>query len=587
MGARDAFRWPVGVVLAAGYASAFFFLNYLRDPNLSPDWLAVWTLAQAGVLISFLVIKMAVLDRLDYTKPHPWLHVFIVFALGTLQALFAYSLQVTWNLPTSGEFGFVLLASGAYKLVLFGLSGSLYQSFKINEATLASLLRTQNQLLGLRENAEVIVVEEELRLVNQTQAELMPQLELLDASLESTGFARDHRAKLIQDIRDTIENRVRPLSDELKSSAQVRALPQESSEIQPVLIRVPSRLGLRDAFRPGEIFSMTSLVFVASTVVVMGPIWGLFGLIAAVHYGLWLLLLRQLIPVGLTLKTPIGVTILTLLALVPVVPVSAVLFIYAPNANDAQLVNWTIIFMVVASTIGLSFLHGIYQELEASQLELTQRIEDLRRETSRFEQQLWSARRNWGYIIHGTVQSALTAALLHLQKHEGTDEELVQVVRQDIRRAVQALHERPTSKANLQGAVNEITETWAGVCDINWHITDEAGGALQTDLDLCFCTKEIVKEAISNAVRHGGATSVSVSLAIENEHTLVLEVVNNGRLLDAAAEAGLGSQIIRDLSYFWSIHSDEASGLTTLIAKMALPSGGVNNGKFGWPYQPK
>jgi signal transduction histidine kinase len=573
MGQRDAFAWPVGVFLTFGYASAFFFLKYLRDPNLSPDWLSVWAIAQFALLLGFFAIKLLLLNRLTYDKPHPWLHTLVIFMLGVWQAAVSNWIQVAWGLPLLKAFVFALLASGAFELVMFGLATSLYQSFKMNRATVASLLQTQNQLLGLRESAEVIVLEEELRLVHQTQVYLLPQLEVLDASLESTGYARAERDKLIQDIRSTIETKVRPLSDELKSSAQVRAVPLTSSSVQPSGLRVPRRLNLRDAFRPGEIFALTALAFVACPLLIIGPIWGLFGLIAALHYGLWLLVFRTLIPTRLRLKTPIGVLVLTLLALAPVLPVSATLLAFAPNPQDSRLITAAFIFMVVVVATGLVFLHGLYQALEEVQAQLTRRIDELRRETSRFDQQLWSARRNWGYVIHGTVQSSLTAALLHLQKADGTDEDLVKVVRQDIRRAVQALRERPVSQADLKSSMAELQETWAGVCNIDWHISDEARQALVADADLGFCTKEIVKEAISNAVRHGGATLMTVSLVLESGHTLVLEAVNNGRVLDESVEAGLGSQIIQDLSYFWSLSSDPASGLTTLVAKMALPRG--------------
>ena len=585
MGERRAFAWPVGLAMAAGYAASFFFLQYLGDPELSPDWFLVWFFAQLGVWVTFFVIKFLVLDRLPYDRPRPWLHVFLVFTLGMVQAVFSNWIQFSWGLPMLGQLPFVVLASGAYKLVLFGLATSLHQSYKINKATLVGLVKTQNALLGLRESAEIIVLEEELRLVQQTQDELMPQLELLDASLESTGFIREQRAKLIQDIRNTIETKVRPLSDELKSSAQVRALPLTSSRLQPLKLKVPTRLGLRDAFRPGEIFSLVALTFVGAPYVFLGPIWGLFGLIAAVHFGLWSVVIRNLIPAKATLKTPIGVFVLTLLALAPLIPVSLTLFAFAPDVAAAQLVTFASIVVVGISAAGLAFLHGLYQELDASQLELATRIEELERETSRFEQQLWSARRNWGYILHGTVQSSLTAALMHLQKQEGTDDELIKVVRQDIRRAAQALRERPAAQADLQTSIDELSETWAGVCDIEWRIADDARKALLADADLCFCTKEIVKEAVSNAVRHGGATQMTVSLEIESGHTLVLEAVNNGCGLSAAAEAGLGSQIIRDLTYFWSLSTDEASGLTTLVAKMALPragGGGLGNRRSGW-----
>jgi signal transduction histidine kinase len=574
IGARDAFSWPFFAVFALGYGAAELFLSYLPDPLLSPLWLSVWLLGQLAVLLMFFFIKTLLLDGLQTAKVRPWLNLAIVGLVGGSYPLVTNSVQSYWGLPTSKDLLFDALASSALSLVLFGLTTSLLQSFKQNQATMASLLQAQARLLALRESAELVVLEEELRLVRQTQAALMPQLELLDASLESTGFARTQRRQLIHDIRNTIETQVRPLSDELKSSAQTRALPLTSSRFQPTGLRAPGRLALRDAFRPGEIFSMALLGFVATPYILISPIWGGFGFIAAIHYGLWLLVIRTFIPARLSLKTPIGVLLLTLLALVPLVPVLATLFAYAPETKGSQVVHAALTFMVVVVTSGLAILHGLYQELDAGQLELKQRIAELRRETSRFEQQLWSARRNWGYVIHGTVQASLTAALMHLQNAQGSDEAVIKVVRKDIRRAANALRERPLANADLQTTIAELTETWAGVCDLEVRVSDDARKALLADADLCHCTREILKESVVNAVRHGGATSVSVSLTVEDGHTLLLEAVNNGCALNEAAEAGLGSQIIQDLSYFWSIESDEGSGLTSLVAKMALPRAG-------------
>jgi signal transduction histidine kinase len=540
---------------------------------------AIWLFDQLAVLLAFLIIKFLVLDRVPVGPNRTWLNLSVVMALGTFRAIFSFWMQTSWGLPTSVDLGFAILLSSAFSLVHFGAGTNFEQSLKLYRGTLSELVATQKQLLGLRESSEVILLEEEQKLVQQTQAELLPQLEKLDSSLESTGLNRVARAKLVQDIRGTIENQVRPLSDELKSSARFLAVHREPALTQVGALRFPKQINLHDSFRPGEIFALSAVVFVAAGYIVVGPLWGFFGLIAALHMFLWLKVIRFAIPVSATLPAWLAYFAVALLSTLPLIPVVSVLFVYAMSFQHVLIASVVIVGAVLMSAIGMAVLHGIYRDLEAAEAQLSASIDELRRETSRFEQRIWAARRNWGYIIHGTVQSSLTAALMHLQKQNGTDETPIDLVRREIGRALEALRMRERVARNLSTAITELTETWQGVCDIELSISDAARQALLADPDLCLCTQEILKEAVANAVRHGGASQLTVSLEVYGGHSLVLEAVNNGRVVGAGAEpgfgdggGGLGSQIIRDLSYFWSLESDETSGLTTLTAKMALPN---------------
>jgi signal transduction histidine kinase len=295
---------------------------------------------------------------------------------------------------------------------------------------------------------------------------------------------------------------------------------------------------------------------------------------------LWLKVIRFTIPRSVTLPAWLASLSVAGLSMLPLLPVALVLVVYSASFTNALIAITVISGAVLLSAVGMALLHGIYRDLESTEAQLSASIDELRRETSRFEQRIWAARRNWGYIIHGTVQSSLTAALMHLQKQNGTDETPIDLVRREIGRAMQALQLRQKVNRNLMTAITELTETWQGVCDMQFKVSDAARQALLSDPDLCLCTQEILKEAVANAVRHGGASVMRVSLEVDGDHTLVLEAVNNGEMVcendgtGAVAKAGgggLGSQIIRDLSYFWSLKSDASTGLTTLLARMALP----------------
>ena len=578
MGSPNAFTWAVFAFSSFSFGGISLLLNYFRDPAFSPAWVVVWLFCQLGVLITFIVIKKLVLDRVPVGPNRYWLNLSAVIVICIVRAIFSIWMQTSWGLPRSVDLAFAIASTVAFGLVHFGVATNFEQSLKLYRATLYELLETKNRLLGLRESSEIIVLEEEQKLLMQTRAELLPQLEMLDASLESTGLDRPTRAKLVHDIRDTIENQVRPLSDELKTSAHILAIHPEPALPQSLPWRWPKQINLRDSFRPGQIFSITAVVFVVTAHAVYGSFWSIFGLLAAIQVWLWLIVLRFAIPVSATLRAVLAYLLFSVLVLLPMIPVAATLFVYSSSFNDALVTSLTLSSSVVFAAVSMGVLQGIYRELESFESQLLVSIDELKRETSRFEQRIWAARRNWGYTIHGTVQSSLTAALMHLQNSASSDESLIKLVRKDIRRASQALVNQPTVRRDLLDAVGEIIDTWAGVCEIDIQFSDEALKVLLADADLCLCTKEVMKEAVANAVRHAGAKSIKASVQLEGGHSMVLEVVNDGRLIGsggsgASAGGGFGSKIIEELSCFWSLNSDEATGLTTLTAKMALPRG--------------
>jgi two-component sensor histidine kinase len=179
-------------------------------------------------------------------------------------------------------------------------------------------------------------------------------------------------------------------------------------------------------------------------------------------------------------------------------------------------------------------------------------------------------RRAWQFVIHGTVQSALTAALTRLQSSPEPEQYVLNRVVEDIERARKALTSSPARKIDLPDSINQLQATWRGICEIRTNITDRASRALQKNNDACQCVNEIIKEAVSNAIRHGEAKTVSIDIERQDDFNLEITVSNDGIPLIAQKQLGVGSRLIEELTTDWSITSSKASGLTVFKANLPL-----------------
>jgi signal transduction histidine kinase len=210
--------------------------------------------------------------------------------------------------------------------------------------------------------------------------------------------------------------------------------------------------------------------------------------------------------------------------------------------------------------------------------QMTRDNESLAREVALFEQQMWIARRNWSFVVHGTVQAALTAAITRLSADENLEQYQIDMALQDIARASAALEKTPEIEIDLVEALPNLVATWSGICEVKFNITDRANRALVRDANARMCVNEICKEAVSNAVRHGDATAVEVSIDRSSDELLIIEASDNGRGIGKSAVSGVGSRMLDDLTVRWSLTRNRAIAKTVLQAW--LPLAGISVGKL-------
>jgi two-component sensor histidine kinase len=93
---------------------------------------------------------------------------------------------------------------------------------------------------------------------------------------------------------------------------------------------------------------------------------------------------------------------------------------------------------------------------------------------------------------------------------------------------------------------------------------------------MAMCLNEILKEAVSNAVRHGDAERAWVEVSRTGEKTeaiVEIQVTNDGRIPVTGERRGLGSQLLDELTLEWSLESVPETGQTILAAR--LPFSGL------------
>lgn len=91
----------------------------------------------------------------------------------------------------------------------------------------------------------------------------------------------------------------------------------------------------------------------------------------------------------------------------------------------------------------------------------------------------------------------------------------------------------PWMDLGLNEAVTELAERLSQAYDIKIMTDyDEGTDEPKIENDKILSLLRIIQEAVSNAVRHGGASEVNIQLSIEN-NTLTLEILDNGNGFDA------------------------------------------------------
>jgi signal transduction histidine kinase len=164
--------------------------------------------------------------------------------------------------------------------------------------------------------------------------------------------------------------------------------------------------------------------------------------------------------------------------------------------------------------------------------------------------------------LHGKAQAALAAAALRLQQavRDGSNvEHAAELARQEARRVLGVVTHIEQVVEPLTEALQELTQLWHGVCEIAWNESDPVFTQVDGDPVCARLCAELIVELCANAIKHGNAKHIVVSMAHVTERVLSITVSNDGEGL-TTERSGFGSRLLEQSCLSW--HEIDADGMT-------------------------
>jgi hypothetical protein len=268
---------------------------------------------------------------------------------------------------------------------------------------------------------------------------------------------------------------------------------------------------------------------------------------------------RKKIPVASALVAPALVSIIAYL------PTGYVIYLLAQQYELVGLTTLTAGGVLLFTNIASTAWFALQRSRDENAAEILRVNAEIRHELDLLDQSVWVAQRKWSYIIHGTVQGALTVAASRLEMANKLDDKLKEAVRADIERAKSVLASPPNFARPLDELMKEIAQTWEGVCDFEYQISPSAISALASSQTSTICLVEITKELISNAKRHGEATKFWLNAHLDQNGDLAVIAGNNGNRKSSTENSGLGMEMISQLTRSWKFTGPDFTNFTTVL----------------------
>jgi two-component sensor histidine kinase len=558
--------WGVPLLALTGWLYAFLSLLFdaILQNNWSPYWLIIFVVTFGEVVLLAWAFRVQVLNRFNLDSA--WLNLGVAGLLGLIKNVTVAPIAIALGLLDEPLWSFRFLGGFTLGAGIFIFAGLALGARTEHTAMMAQLTQVQQALMALRTSSRARLNQANLALATGTRELLLPKLEQLQALVRGNGAS----GSAVQVLRQLIQDDVRPLSEALNSEAAALAeLPVSLSKAPKRFKLFSPQIELRGLIRPNAAAISNGLGGLLLAYVILGaPRCNSVFYLGFISWGLvWLA--KALIPAGLKVSRRMAIWSLFVIGTAMFVPLYMISLTEVEAANEP----WLLLVLWPSSLVSImsfAFSESLDRDRVAVRALLEAENQALAHDQALFEQQLWLGRRAWQFVVHGTVQSALTAALTRLQSAPEPEQYVLNRVVEDIERARAALTAIPARKIDLAESFNQMQATWRGICEIKISITDRAARSLQKNNDACMCVNEIVKETVSNAVRHGEAKRISVEIERVDDFELGILVSNDGLPLSAQNRLGVGTRLIEELTTDWSIETSKASGLTVFKANLPL-----------------
>lgn len=524
-------------------------------------WLPVWTAVHLVVAGIAALVRLLGFDALQARRRSAMLNLILASVLGVVRVVGVGYVSFEIGIGRDFLLEARIISGVILGVIVFVFITIILESDRSYATSLRRLTTAQDQLLQMRKIAKKEVEEAHRDLTRKTREVVEPRLADIARLLKAQNLQPAMRRQVTKSLVDILKNQVAPLNKTLRSASKSLGNPRTYRGVSRArLYQIPALAKPDLAISPAWMLFVLLGVYPFSLYIFEDQSWLWLGfLMAFLSYGLIFLAKGYL---RKTDAVPVKTAIAQLL--VGSVQLTILNFVGLLTAGfpveSASFVSF-IVFLALVFTVsgmGLVVTHEYNQEDFLAKLRKNNaRVEA---ELGLLNQKLWVERRRWALTIHGTVQASLTAALARLKASDQLTPSEIKRIAQHVDQAKRGLSGPKTRTFDLPIALKQQVNTWRDIIDVKVDTKSENFALLSKDIWASYCANEIIKEALSNAFKHGGASKVGVSFETENQGFITIQVSNNGRTVSRRPQKGLGSQLLNEIAFPWSLTPDPKGG---------------------------
>jgi hypothetical protein len=572
IGGPSALSWPV--VITAYVFTWLVFLFDLPSPGMPEQVVRIvyLTIAQLLMVVVLRGARMTVL-RDTSTRSRPW-STMAVFALASavVTATLGYLIKDrVVALPAHNTFGYASNAAATF--VVLVIAAIAADAFAQHRRQQGILTENRMRLDHVRAVVSEAIAERQHVTVTRISEQLTDAVDQLEV---------DSPREAVETLRWAAQDLVRPLSHDL-ATKNVPFTPDFPSE-PPRGLNWSDVLKDATTGRPIQAVAL-ALISTALTLVYRIDKFGMtLGLVASIADAavVWFgaVLANRLLAAVADRWSPLArATIMTvILGVLGILGVVAQRFLLPVRGTPGTL----LLNIVITIFIGwaLALLRATRNQLDHTDEEIAQLRHELEWAIARANQTQWQQQRALARALHGPLQSAVNAAALRIDAAVRAGTVTTTLVDAERASILDALDYLPAAAADripdLELDFRRIQGTWAGLCDIDIHMPDAVLANIAADPACSSAVTDIVTESCANAIRHGHAEHISVSITQpESARLVTLEIDNDGTPLDPASPSGLGTSLITDVALEWHL---ETSAQTTRMSAILPTAVGPTRG---------
>jgi signal transduction histidine kinase len=201
-------------------------------------------------------------------------------------------------------------------------------------------------------------------------------------------------------------------------------------------------------------------------------------------------------------------------------------------------------------------------------LQLTSANNELLWNETRLQSQLWLDQKRLALIVHNDVQATILSAGLSLKKAIQSGDEAVKQKLPSLRKLISTslqLDQRDQKLTSINDVVALLNNTWESLMTTTLTVESNASELLAEDSLTTEVCSEIIREFVTNSLKHGQATLVTIHISKEGDNTLAMTLVNNGRALSVGeSRSGLGTHFLDAVTLSFQL-SDVPGGVQLYV----------------------